>query len=102
MNYVYLLKCSDGTLYAGWTTDIVRRVAVHNRGQGARYTRGRLPVQLVYWEECASRSAALRREAQLKKLSRAEKQQLAAQFAVCRSSGEIQTWRISNDESCRV
>ena len=81
MNYVYLLECSDGTLYAGWTTDLAKRVAVHNRGQGARYTRGRLPVHLVYWEECISRSAALRREVQLKKLGRPDKQQLAVNFA---------------------
>ncbi len=87
MNYVYLLKCSDGTLYAGWTTDLTKRVATHNRGQGARYTRGRLPVCLVYWEECSSRSAALQREAQIKKLGRPDKQQLAARFAACQSSG---------------
>lgn len=86
MNYVYLVECSDGTLYAGWTTDLTKRVASHNRGQGARYTRGRLPVRLIYWEECVSRSEALRREVQIKKLGRQDKQQLAALFAARRSS----------------
>ncbi len=86
MNYVYLVECSDGTLYAGWTTDITKRVATHNRGQGARYTRGRLPVRLIYWEECGSRNQALRREAQIKRLGRPDKQQLAARFAACQSS----------------
>ncbi len=85
MNYVYLLECSDGTLYAGWTTDLIKRLATHNRGQGARYTRGRLPVRLVYWENCVNRSAALRREAQLKKLSRQLKQQMIRGFTACRS-----------------
>lgn len=102
MNYVYLVECSDGTLYAGWTTDITKRVAVHNRGQGARYTRSRLPVHLVYWEECISRSEALRREAQIKKLARQDKQQLAAGFAACRGSVGNEDREKSNDESRRV
>lgn len=70
---VYLLRCSDGTLYAGATADLARRVRQHLAGRAARYTRSRLPVALVYSERARDRSAALRREAALKQLSRAEK-----------------------------
>ena len=73
MNYTYIVKCADGTFYTGWTTDIYRRVKCHNDGKGAKYTRPRLPVELVYQEEVADRSAALRREAAIKRLSRKEK-----------------------------
>ena len=58
MCYVYLLRCRDGTLYAGYTTDLTRRVAAHNAGKGAKYTRSRRPVVLVYWEACANKSSA--------------------------------------------
>lgn len=78
MNYVYVLACSDETLYTGWTTDLTKRVATHNKGKGARYTRSRLPVRLVYYEECVSPSEALKREAQIKKLGRQAKLQLVA------------------------
>ena len=71
--YVYILRCKDGTLYTGYTDDPARRVAVHNSGKGAKYTRSRRPVELVYTEECADKSAALRREAAIKRLKRAEK-----------------------------
>lgn len=71
--YTYLLACGDGTLYAGYTTNLERRVAAHNAGKGAKYTRSRLPVRLVYFEEFEEKSAAMRREIALKKLSRAEK-----------------------------
>lgn len=71
--FVYILECGDTTLYTGYTTDLARRVAAHNAGRGAKYTRTRLPVRLVYAEACASKSAALRREAAIKKLSRAQK-----------------------------
>ena len=57
--YVYLLRCADGTLYTGYTDDPVRRTKVHNAGKGAKYTRARLPVELVYQEACADKSAAL-------------------------------------------
>ena len=78
MPYAYLLECADGTLYAGWTTDLEERLAAHNRGVGARYTRGRRPVRLVYWEEWETRGEALRREAALRRLSRREKAALIA------------------------
>ena len=71
--YVYILRCADGTLYTGSTDDVGRRVAVHNSGKGAKYTRGRTPVEVVYTEECESYSAALKREYAIKQLSRQEK-----------------------------
>ncbi|QAT50424.1 GIY-YIG nuclease family protein [Caproiciproducens sp. NJN-50] len=71
--YAYMLRCSDGTIYSGYTTDPYRRAAMHSRGKGAKYTRSRLPVTLVYQERFATKSEALRREAALKKLSHAEK-----------------------------
>ncbi len=76
MHYVYLLRCSDDTLYCGWTTDLAARVAAHNAGRGARYTRSRLPVQLVYYEEYEEKREALSREWHMKRLSRREKIQL--------------------------
>lgn len=71
--FVYLLRCCDGTLYAGVTTDVARRMRQHNAGTAARYTRSRLPVQLVYREMQPTRGDALRREASIKRLSRREK-----------------------------
>ena len=74
--FCYLLKCADGTFYAGITTLIDRRLSLHNRGRASRYTRGRLPVELVYAEPCRDRSSASRREVEVKKMSRAEKRRL--------------------------
>ena len=74
--FVYLLRCADGTLYAGSTTDVEARSRAHNAGRGARYTSGRRPVAVVYREECGSRSAALRREHALKRLTRSAKEAL--------------------------
>lgn len=71
--YVYILRCADGTLYTGYTDDPERRARVHNAGKGAKYTRSRLPVELVYREALGDKSAALRREREIKKLSRAQK-----------------------------
>lgn len=73
MSFVYILRCSDGTLYSGWTSDLEARLKTHNAGKGAKYTRSRLPVELVYSEELESPSAAMRREYELKQLSRKEK-----------------------------
>ena len=86
--WVYILRCSDDTLYTGYTDDVERRCAVHNSGKGAKYTRGRGPVSVVYREECTDRSAAKRREAAVKKLSRKEKLELVsskkeAEFQCC-------------------
>ena len=71
--WIYILRCSDGTLYTGSTTDPQRRLAVHQSGKGAKYTRSRLPVEMVYREELLDKSAALQREAAIKQLSRAKK-----------------------------
>ena len=82
MAYVYILECSDGSLYTGWTNDLEKRLKAHNRGTASKYTRTRLPVRLVYFEEAESKSAALQREAALKKLSRARKLALIEQSLV--------------------
>ena len=71
--YVYMLRCGDGSLYTGSTDDVARRLKVHQSGKGAKYTRSRLPVALVYREELPTRSDALKREWAIKQLSRAEK-----------------------------
>ena len=73
---VYLLRCADGSLYCGWTTDIQRRVAAHRSGTSSRYTRSRRPVELAAVIPVANRSAALREEARIKRLPRAAKLQL--------------------------
>ena len=73
MFYVYILKCRDNTLYTGYTVDLKRRIETHNKGLGAKYTRGRLPVEIVYQEVFSSKSEAIKREIELKKLSRLEK-----------------------------
>lgn len=72
-HWVYILRCYDGTLYTGYTTDLIRRLEAHQSGKGAKYTRSRRPVELVYQEELTDKSGALQREAAIKKLSRAEK-----------------------------
>ena len=74
--YCYILQCSDGTYYTGWTTDPERRLRQHNRGKGARYTRYRRPVRLVYVEEQPDRSSAMRREFKIKQMSRKAKGKL--------------------------
>ena len=74
--FVYILRCRDGSLYTGYTDDVERRLSVHRSGKGAKYTRSRLPVELAYWEELPDKSAALKREAAIKKLSRQQKLQL--------------------------
>lgn len=80
MNYTYMVRCSDGSLYTGYTTNLKRREKVHNSGKGAKYTRGRRPVTLVYFEEFETKEEAMRREAAIKKLSKEKKELLVAQF----------------------
>ncbi len=75
-NITYMLKCSDGTLYTGWTNNLEKRLKEHNAGQGAKYTRGRRPVKLVYTEIHDTKREAMQREAQIKKLTRKEKEAL--------------------------
>ena len=74
--FVYLLRCGDGSLYCGITDDVQRRLEAHRAGKGAKYTRGRGPLELVYTEECEDHSAALKREVAIKRLSRNEKLKL--------------------------
>ena len=73
MAFTYILRCADGTLYTGWTTDLCRRLAAHNAGTGAKYTRSRRPVTLYHWEEFPTREAAMRREAAIKQMTRSQK-----------------------------
>ena len=81
MHYTYLLRCADGTLYGGYTTDLQKRLAAHNSGKGAKYTRARLPVALVWWEEHPTKEEAMAREYAVKHLSRAEKLALVEGFS---------------------
>ncbi|MFC7044211.1 GIY-YIG nuclease family protein [Halobacteriaceae archaeon GCM10025711] len=74
--WVYMVECADGTLYTGYTTDVERRVAEHNTGDGAKYTQGRTPVELVHTERFSTKSAAMSREYEIKQLSRSEKDAL--------------------------
>ena len=78
MNYVYMLRCGDGSLYTGWTVDLNKRLQAHQSGKGARYTRAHQPVELIYQESFETRHEAMRREAEIKKLSRREKLLLIA------------------------
>lgn len=78
--YLYILRCGDGSLYTGITTDVARRLQTHAAGKGAKYTRGRGPLALVYQEACPSHSDALRRELEVKALSREEKETLVLSF----------------------
>lgn len=75
-HWVYVVECSDGTFYTGYTTDVARRVAEHDAGDGAKYTRGRTPIELVHTERFESKSAAMSREYEIKQFSRAAKERL--------------------------
>lgn len=87
VNYIYIIQCADGTLYTGYTTDLENRMAAHNSGAGAKYTRGRGPVRLLYSEAFETKGEALKRENQIKKLDRAGKLKLAG------VKGEEITWK---------
>jgi len=76
VNFVYILRCADGTLYTGWTNDLDRRLAAHSAGSGAKYTRVRLPVELVYTEALPTREEAMSREWHIKRLPRGKKLEL--------------------------
>lgn len=80
MSYAYVLLCSDGTFYTGATNDIDKRVGLHNLGKGAKYTRGRRPVRLVYCEETDSLKSAMKREREIKKLTREKKSELIENY----------------------
>ena len=73
MNYIYIVRCSDGTLYTGWTNDLEKRIKAHNEGRGAKYTRARRPVELVYSETLETKEEAMRREYAIKRMTREQK-----------------------------
>lgn len=75
-NYTYMLRCADGSLYTGWTNNLVKRVSVHQQGKGGKYTRVRLPVELVYFEVFATKEEAMQREYAIKQLTKAQKLRL--------------------------
>lgn len=76
MNYTYILRCGDDSLYTGWTNHLTKRVADHNAGRGAKYTKAHLPVELVYYEIFETKEEAMKRECAIKKLSRPQKERL--------------------------
>lgn len=73
MNYVYIVECKDGTLYTGWTNNLKKRIEMHSNGKGAKYTRGRGPVKLVHYEEFEEKTDALKREYEIKQMTRDKK-----------------------------
>ncbi len=83
MNYTYILKCKDETYYTGWTNNLEKRLQAHNDGKGAKYTKYRRPVQLVYYENFDSKQEAMSREYAIKRLSRKEKEELIQHQALC-------------------
>lgn len=87
MNYTYILRCGDESLYTGWTNDLEKRFAAHSAGKGCKYTRARLPVELVYYEEHETKEEAMRREWQIKQLTRMEKLALIKKKAACDAGG---------------
>ena len=80
MNYVYIVECSDHTFYTGWTNHLEKRVQAHNEGKGAKYTKARRPVQLVYFEEYETKQEAMKREYAIKQLSHRQKEALMRQL----------------------
>lgn len=80
MNYTYIVECQDGSYYTGYTTELSRRIAEHNQGEGAKYTRGRRPVKLVYYEKFNTKKKALQREYAIKQLNRPQKEKLIISF----------------------
>ena len=87
--FVYMLRCKDGSLYTGWTNDVAHRFAMHCAGKGAKYTRGRGPLELVYTEELADKESALRRECAIKRLARSAKLALATAWLQSKMRGRM-------------
>lgn len=92
MNYTYIVKCKDGSLYTGWTNDIERRIKAHNEGKGAKYTKSRRPVKLVYYEEFATKEEAMRREYAIKHMKRKDKEK------VIRAKEEVDKEEVDREE----
>lgn len=82
MNYTYILKCNDGTLYTGWTNNLEKRIADHNSGKGAKYTKARRPVTLAYYETFETKAEAMKREYAIKQMTRAEKENLVKGLSI--------------------
>ena len=82
MNYTYIVECKDGTLYTGWTNNLEKRIADHNSGKGAKYTRARKPVTLVYYETFEAKEEAMKREYAIKHMRRKEKEKLIEHFPI--------------------
>ncbi len=95
-HFCYILQCSDESFYTGWTTDPIRRLREHNAGRGARYTRSRRPLRMVFLERQPDRAAAMRREAALKHLSRARKQAL-----IDANTPETQRYQVDEEDHAR-
>ena len=89
MNYTYILKCKDETLYTGWTNDICRRLKAHNAGKGAKYTRVRRPVELVYLESFETKEEAMKREYAIKHMTRKEKLGLVRSYEKCELQNRV-------------
>ena len=81
MNYVYIILCGDNTLYTGWTNDLAKRFKDHSLGKGAKYTRGRGPLELIYYEEFNDKSQAMKREYEIKQLTKVQKEELVQGFS---------------------
>ncbi len=96
MNYTYMLRCSDGSLYTGWTNNIEKRVKNHNRGKGAKYTKARLPVKLAYCEKFSTSSEAMKRESKIKKLKKSEKEKLIIDFERNENMERIESFSINH------
>lgn len=79
MNYTYIVRCRDGTLYTGWTNNLEKRIEAHNSGRGARYTKARRPVELVYYEEYETKEEAMSREYAIKHMKKIKKEMLLSQ-----------------------
>lgn len=81
LNYTYILECKDGTYYTGWTNNLEKRLKDHNEGRGAKYTKARLPVSLIYYEEFHTKEEAMRREYAIKHMTRSEKENLIKAYS---------------------
>ena len=89
VSYTYIVRCSDGTYYTGWTNSLEKRIRVHNSGRGAKYTRSRRPVELVYFETFGNKAEAMRREAAIKKLDRSQKESLVEKKGLEKETGRV-------------
>ena len=92
MNYTYIVRCRDNTFYTGWTTNIEKRIEVHNSGKGAKYTKSRRPVELVYFEEFNTKEEAMRREYEIKQMTRKKKEKLIGGCREIDSSKQGDEW----------